>query len=226
MIHPCIERGLKRSIDWVPRPSSAWAGLCLFVLLVFSLTAFADKKSPTGYPTRHGDLLIDIEGLAVTAPERNCENWAWAAALQTVLRAQKVELPQSHFVDRANGGRCEDSEPTLEETDRLIEREYRNEDGTRLRVTTKLISGAPRVIDELLTSLAAGRPVLLYWRSHAYVLQGILYDEAVYPTGNKLYEARELRLLDPAAPGSPTKFVRGSDNADEINGMLIVTVEL
>jgi hypothetical protein len=194
-------------------------------LLVLSLTAFsADKKSPTGYPTRHGDLLVDIEGLAVATPERNCENWAWAAALQTVLRAQKLELPQSHWVDRANGGRCEDSAPTLDETKRLIEREYRDEDGTRLHITTKLIPGAPRTIDELLTSLAAARPVLLYWRSHAYVLQGILYDEAVYLTGNKLYEVRELRLLDPAAPGSPIKFVKGSDDSEEINGVLLVTV--
>lgn len=196
------------------------------VVVLLSLTAFAaDKKSPTGYPTRHGDLLIDIDGLTVATPERNCENWAWAAALQTVLRAQKLELPQSHWIDRANGGRCEESAPALDETARLFESEYRNEDGTRLHVTIQLISGAPRVIDELLTSLAAGRPVLLYWRSHAYVLQGILYDEAVYPTGNKLYEARELRLLDPAAPDSPVKFVRGSDNPEDINGVLILTVK-
>lgn len=206
--------------------AQSWGKLLVAVaILAVSIVAFAaDKKSPTGYPTRHNDLLVDIDGLTVATPEHNCENWAWAAALQTVLRAQKVELPQSHWVDRANGGRCEDAAPTLEETARLIEPEYRGEGGARFHVTTKVITGAPRVLDELITSLDAGRPVLVYWRAHAYVLQGILYDEAVYPTGNKLYEARELRLLDPATPGRTVKFVRDTDNADEIDGMLMVTV--
>lgn len=195
-------------------------------VLALALTAFAaDKKSSTGYPTRHTDLLVDIEGLTVAAPQQKCENWAWAAALQSVLRAQKIDLPQSYWVDRASGGRCEDAAPTLEETARLLEGELHNQDGDRVHVSTRLIDGAPRVLDELLVNLGAGRAALIYWRSHAYVLQGVLYDEAVYPSGNKLYEARELRLLDPAAPGSASKFVRGSDKAEDIDGVLIVTVD-
>ncbi|HYG98428.1 MAG TPA: hypothetical protein VD837_04800 [Terriglobales bacterium] len=216
---------LLRQSDWVPRPKFAWAGRFVIVLLILSLASYAADKKVTGHPIRHNDLLVDIDGLAVAAPEQKCENFAWAAALQTVLRAQKVELPQSYWVDRASGGRCEESAPRLDETARLIEREYRGDDGARYQVTTRVITGAPRSLDEILFSLKSGRPVILYWRSHPYVVQGVLYDEAIYITGNKLYEVRELRLLDPNHPGSAyTKFVRGADNVDEIDGILIATV--
>jgi len=196
---------------------------CFGLILLTALAAAGGAKKQVPTTIVHPGLVAEVEGLKVTAAEQNCANYAWAAALDTVLRAQQIDLGQDYWADRVTGARCEDNAPALEDTARLVEGEYGTM-GAQVRVTTTLIAGPPRLLDGILMSLKQGRPAILYWRSHPYVLEGVLYDEAVYPTGNKLFEARELRLRDPLAPGAEVKFVRNKDDADEIDGVLLLSV--
>jgi hypothetical protein len=213
----CASRNRKRQ-------KTGLRSLVIFLVLLIIIPAHAGKKKQGPDMTVHPGLLAEVADLKVVAAEQPCENFAWAAALETVLAPQQIDLKQDQWLDRVTGRRCEDTAPTLEDTARMFDRDHRDH-REKLRVTPTLIAGAPRLLDDILASLQQGRPVLVYWRSHPYVLQGVLYDEAVYPTGNKIFQVRELRLRDPLAPGNgDIKFVRGTDNPDEINGVLMLSV--
>ena len=46
--------------------------------------------------------------------KQNCENWALAAGLETLLQEQNVALDQNFWVMRLNGGElCVDNLPTI-----------------------------------------------------------------------------------------------------------------
>lgn len=191
--------------------------------LVLILSAHAGKNKQVPNTTIHPGMVEEVANLKVTVAAQKCENFAWAATLETALRSQKVDLPQQYWTDRVTGGRCEDTAPALEETARLLNGDFK-ENGVAFHIATQLIPGAPRRLDDLLMSLRQSRAAIIYWRSHPYVLVGVVYDEAIYPTGNKLFEARELHLLDATAPGREAKFIRDSDDANEIDGVLLIAV--
>ena len=67
---------------------------------------------------------------------------------------------------------------------------------------------------------------MLIWRGHAYLLIGMMYDEYIAPTGNKMFIVTELKLFDPAAEEGKreSSFLRDRDNPDDLNGILELTV--
>ena len=61
------------------------------------------------------DQQVELADLLSMAPaKQKCENWAWAAAVESILRAQEVPLAQSYWVTKADGGEvCKESATDL-----------------------------------------------------------------------------------------------------------------
>jgi hypothetical protein len=173
---------------------------------------------------------VTVEGLAVATPKQNCENWLWAAEVETILKAQKVDLPQTYWVQQANLGEvCVDAPVDLEAIASLIERDYQLEDGSKFHLTAVRTAGAPTDMGHIISSLRQGRPFILLWKGHTLLVTGMVYDEYGYPNGQRMYEVREIDMLDPLYPDGDERrirsFVKGSDNMDEIGGALEVISE-
>src|SRR3954465_16012766 len=85
-----------------------------FLLIALSLQA-ADQKQGQQYylkPGQAADLAGDTK---LNTARQNCENWAMAAGLETMLQRQNVPLDQSFWVMRLNGGElCVDDLPTID----------------------------------------------------------------------------------------------------------------
>jgi hypothetical protein len=81
----------------------------------------------------------------------------------------------------------------------------------------------------IISSLRQGRPFILLWKGHPLLVTGMVYDEYGYPNGQRMYEVRDIEMLDLLYPDGDERrtrsFVKGTDNLDEIGGILEVISE-
>ena len=218
----------------------AWTAVALVCALAGSLPA----KQPKGVPSyRHNDQVAEIAGVSLARAGQSCINWAWAAALEAALRQQKVELSQSFWVQKLNGGEiCLDRPVIVHESGRRtapddvqpadlallasgISGDYTLDDGRKFKLAARSSAGLPAAPDALIADARAGRPSLLFWHNHAYLLYSITYDELIYPTGQREFITRQFKLLDPLEDGEKQKvsFVIGQDDLADIEGVVEVT---
>ncbi len=170
----------------------------------------------------------EIAKLALTAPAQKCTNWAWASALELMLQGQQVSLKQNYWVQKANGGEvCIETLPSLDDLARLVDGPYVLDDGRKVRLVSRTVGGLTGVPDEIIGPLRAGRPLLVFWKQRVAVLRGVVYDEYVYPNGQRMFQIREMRMVDPLVAGKPGEltFVNGRDDPAEITGIYRVLVE-
>jgi len=201
------------------------AGCVLFCGIVASLSAFAEKKKPVriDYQLKPNQQAT-IEHPQIVVAEKRCENWIWAAALDSVLKAKGSATGQEYQILRLYGGTPCTGVKSYSELADKISHEYVLDDGQRFLLQAQYTPGPPLHIDPLVMAMREQRPLMVIWKSHAYVLTGISYDEFIGPNNSRILALKELRLADPASGGS-VSFVRERDDSQEINGMMDVTVK-
>jgi hypothetical protein len=201
-----------------------------FVVLLLVLGVSA--PSPAAKKKKGIPLLVNA-GQTAELPSppavgvaQKCENWAWAAGVEAILRSQGVPLDQHYWVQKSDGGEiCLETLAPLEHIARLITGEYVLDDASKARLQARYTVGAPVNLDSIILGLRAGHPALLIWRGHAYVIYGVVYDEYVSPTGHRLFDIREIKLVDPffADNGRLVSFVKDRDDPAEIGGTLEIS---
>lgn len=188
-------------------------------------------STPDGQPSVHETpgIVIEIPDATVHPAKQLCQNWTWAASVESMLAATGVPLTQDDMVTRAEGGSvCKDRNPNFERMTRALDGTYYLEDGHKVTVETRNVTGAPTVIDDILMSMKTRHPLILFWKGHAYLLKGVVYNEyLVSSNGAKVFEINELKLLDPTATKAEERevsFLRDRDDANEIDGVMDVRV--
>jgi len=199
--------------------------LVLFSLVAFSVQA-ADKKQQQQYylkPDQTADLTA---GAKMITAKQNCENWALAAGVETLLRLQNVPLDQNFWVMRLNGGEvCVDTLPTIDALTLVVNKDFVLDDGRHVRLEVRFVPGPPVNIDAVIAGLKLQQVSLLVWCGHPYYLTGITYDERIGRDGTRFFEVKELRLANTYAKLPGITFEKGRDNPDEIAGILNVSVQ-
>ena len=170
----------------------------------------------------------EIPGLTPIIAAQKCANWSWAASLESVLASQDVQLKQNEFLTRADGGEiCKDAPSDFDTLAKATDGEYRLADGRKVRLETRNTTGAPTATDDLIAALRLKRPLIFFWSSHAYLVQGVSYVEMIGANGHRMFAIQELRLLDPLER-TPEKqavsFARDKDNVADIDGVMDVVV--
>jgi len=192
-------------------------------LLALSLRA-ADKKLQDYYvkADQTADLSSDVK--LVTA-KQECENWALAAGVETMLAKQNVALGQNFWVMRMNGGElCLDKLPNMETLTQAVSKDFVLDDGRHVRLEAHFVPGAPVNIDALIAGLRQQQVSLLLWQGHPYYLTGITYDEHIGDDGTRYFAVKELRLANTFAKQPGATFQKGRDNPEDIGGILSVAV--
>ena len=203
--------------------------LAFAVLLIVALSAPSPAaKKKKGIPLLvNPGITAELPAPPAAGASQKCENWAWAASVETILRSEGVALDQHYWVQKSDGGEiCLETLAPLEQISRLITGEYVLDDGSKARLEARYTLGAPANLDSVILGLRAGHPALLVWREHAYILYGVVYDEYVSPTGHRLFDIRELKLVDPfyaAGDQRLVSFLRDRDDPAEIGGTLEIS---
>lgn len=197
--------------------------ILIAVLLVVATLSADDKKK--GAPlVKLPPQSINIV-TTVPDPGQKCTNYAVAIAISAMLRVQNVPLDQHFWVQKANGGEvCLDPLPDLDRLARAINGVYILDDGRKVKLETEVLPGAPRIPDDVIAPLKTGMPLLILWKSRAYLLHGAAYDEYIYPNGQRMFQLTELKMTDVLAPAKEreVKFTNGTDDPADIAAIVRV----
>jgi hypothetical protein len=172
-------------------------------------------------------FVLDIPNPVLA--QRPCANWTWAAALESLLQQAGVELKQDFWIVRAHGGLvCLPQAGSPAELARATTGNYILDDGRKLRLEARHSNGAPASVDQYILRLRSGQPYLLFWNSQVYLLHGVVYDEYIASTGDRMFQVRELKLLDlhPQARERETVFDRTQHDPRSIQAVMEVTVSI
>src|SRR6476661_2270589 len=137
-----------------------------FLFIALSLQA-ADKKQGQQYylkPDQTADLAAETK---LNTAKQNCENWAVAAGLETMLQRQNVPLDQSFWIMRLNGGElCLTDMPTIDALTQAVDKEFVLDDGRHVRLEIHFEPGPPVNVDPLIARLKLQQVTLLLLRGH------------------------------------------------------------
>jgi hypothetical protein len=201
--------------------------LIVTLCAALALPLYSDKK-PKGAPLmRLPDQTVELTAFWLPTPLQKCANWAWAAAVEAMLKAQQVTIKQNEWVQKANYGEvCIDPLPAPETLAKVIDGAYVLDDGRHVRLESRYITGPPTIPDDLIAPLRLGLPVLLFWKSRALVVRAATYDEYIYPNGQRMFQIKEIKLVDPLLTGKQRElsFVNGRDDPAEIGAVFHVIV--
>lgn len=202
--------------------------LLLVIVLLLVVLAPAQQNNKKSFSlTQVPDEWAQLRNVPDVVASQKCENWAWAAGVETILKKQNVPLDQAFWIDKLNGGAvCMPSAGSFEQLARVIDGEYTLVDGRKFKLQSRYLEGAPTSTDRLLVPLALGRPYILWWKQHAYIVHGALWNEYIFPNGQKQIEMKEISLLDPYFTGEKrsVKFVAANDSSSDIGGIFEITV--
>jgi hypothetical protein len=167
----------------------------------------------------------EVAGFTVVAPAETCSNWGWAAATESLLALDSVKVDQHVLVQKAYGGElCDDGAPNLQKLADAAKGDYQVDPKLKMRVTARVYGAGMAISAEnLIAAMQRGRPMIFFWKSHAYVAVGAEFDEYIGPNGMRMWEIRELRLLDPTATDGDRRvvtFQKGRDDLGDINGAI------
>lgn len=198
----------------------------LILVALLALPLAADNK-PKGaplvkLPPQSINLVTTVPG-----PAQLCTNYAIAIGIATMLRVQNVALDQHFWVQKANGGEvCLDPLPDVDRLTKAINGVYILEEGRKVTLQAQVIAGAPRIPDDVIAPLKKGIPLLIFWKSRAFLLHGAVYDEYIYPNGQRMFQLTELKMTDLLATGKQREvvFTNGTDDPSEISAIVRVDV--
>ena len=188
-------------------------------LLVLLATPAVAKKQKPGFIRKPG--TAQVQNFAVVKPAFECSNWAWAAATQSILALDQVAVDQHDLVQRIFGGElCLDTPLDLEKMGRMVGGIYPVGPKLKMKVVARVIpAGGTISAEALLTGIKRERPMIVFWKSRAYVAVGAAYDEWIGPNGARLWEVKELTLFDPVAQTTVT-FQKGRDDVADLGGAM------
>jgi hypothetical protein len=192
----------------------------LFLLLI-SLWAYGGKKA---LPSSHPGQTADLEASKLVTAKKNCENWAVAAGIESMLKQQNVDLDQNFWVMRINGGElCVPDPPSADALAAAVNREFVVDGNRHVLLEVQYSAGAPDNPDALIAGLKQQRITLMLLRGHVFYLTGVTYNEFINADGSRMFVLTELRLANSFANQPGQAFVRGRDNTDDIGGIISIS---
>jgi hypothetical protein len=207
--------------------------LILVILLVLPLAAGKKKSMGVMYRKPGQKIEIPNAGATLGVAHRKCENYVWAAIVETMSRAQQAVIPQDQWAIRTSSGeKCFPSLNDYAQRAQSLGGDYSLDGGQKVRIHGEYQEG-PAPSGAMLNSLRLGRPLMLVWNGRPYLLYGIIYDELIHSSGKaNSFLVREFHLLDAALPANDPKrvIVLKKDGEDDgpitgITGVMALTVE-
>jgi hypothetical protein len=192
----------------------------VLVSLALTLPMSAAKKKNQVAIQKIPDQWVELARVSEVVAEQPCGNWAWAAAMESILRRQKVELDQRYWVLKLNGGLpCLPSAGSFEDLKRQIDGEYVLADHRHVRIEINYRESLPPTTDALILPMAHGRPYMIWWKGEPYLVKGATWDEFVYQTGQKLVAIKTLKLVNPLERGEKRDLVfdRATDDTNDLS---------
>ncbi len=209
-----------------------WSRYLVVGMLALAAGSAAEKKkAPQSYvkPDQFVEIAKAAESFG-SAEKPQCANYGWAAAVNTLLAADKVKKPQSFWVVKTSGGdRCF---PNIEDPvafTKAITGDYVLDDGRRIKISADFTPGVPTNMDALISDLQAGRTAMMLFDHRIMLLKAVKYDDILRTYRDHYTVSREIHLVDPMQPVASKDrvvvFTRDKDDAARFQGVITLTVK-
>ena len=207
--------------------------LCIFIFGSFLAAAAAAQKNkprPEYLQKPAQEAIVKDAAKAFVAAEQPCDNYGWAAVVEMMLKFQQINVRQRDWLMKAYGGhKCISPLSSAAYADllRYISGDYAPAPERKVRLEAEFTPGAPMIPDTFILAFRNGEPLMLVWKGKPYLWYGVIYDEYIHANGNRLFELRDLKLLDPLAKTKDVQtisFVKGRDDANQIDGVMRIKV--
>jgi hypothetical protein len=209
---------------------SRWRSVAC-ILLSLAVALAAKQKPPQSYvkPDQFVEIANAPQTFAV-ADKPQCANYGWAAAVNTLLAADKVKKPQSYWVVKTSGGdRCFPQIDDPAAFTKAITGDYTLDDGRRIKISAEFTSGVPTNMDALISGLQAGRTAMMLFDHRVMLLKAVKYDDILRTYRDHYTVAREIHLVDPMQPAGARNrvviFTRDKDDSARFQGVITLTVK-
>ncbi len=207
---------------WRKGKPLAWIA-CIVLIFIFLLPLRADDKKKASLLYTKPGQTADLDAGKLITAKQDCENWALAAGLESMLKRQEVALDQNFWVMRISGGEvCSPEIPKTEVLTDVVNREFVLESGRHVQLELHYLAGAPANSDALIAGLKKQQLSLLLFRGHVYYLTGATYDEYINRDGSRTFVLTELRLANTFGHQPGLAFIKGRDDMAEIGGIINV----
>src|SRR3954471_10894599 len=120
---------------------------CVLVLVVLSSATIvcAQAKPKVSFSlTQIPDQWAQVRGVPEVIATQKCENWAWAASVEAILKKDNLPLEQKFWIDKLNGGSvCQPTVGPPEQLPRVVDGSYTLPDGRKFKLESHYYEGAP-----------------------------------------------------------------------------------
>src|SRR5215470_20167922 len=101
----------------------------LFLMVALGVLLYAGDKKKTRFFLKP-DQTADLSSTMLVTAQQNCENWALAAGLESLLARQDVSLDQKFWIMRLYYGElCDNRLPSMEQLALVVNQDFVLDDG-------------------------------------------------------------------------------------------------
>lgn len=172
-----------------------------------------NEKTTTDQP---GD-----SGSPASAAE-TCQSDEWSAAVEATAQAQGVALDRKFWRTKLFGD-LRSSGIQMEAVGRRITGDYTLDDGTRLRLSTIMLSHGFPKSEDMVAETDAGRPYIVSWKKRPLVLTRVDYIVRIHSNGMNTYTISKMYMRN-ALTGRELLFDVTTDRIADIEGTLQLSV--
>ena len=186
---------------------------CVVTLFLVSCFAVGQDQNPAVHPNQE----VRVNDLPVHTAQSADSTAVLMAALETIFHDPNVCCGKNSALQDLGFS----ASPLKDLGARLAGKHYLS-DGRPITVTTEYVSPGSMNPSQIIGPLMHQQAVLMEWDSHLYVLYGAVFDELLYPSGNRDYVIHKLLLLDTRFSDArrEASFNRESDDWTKVSGLL------
>jgi hypothetical protein len=186
---------------------------CVVTLFLVSCFAVGQDQNPVVHPNQE----VRVNDLPVHTAQSADSTAVLMAALETIFHDPNVCCGKNSALQDIGF-----SASTLKDLAARLAGKHYLSDGRSITVTTEYVSPSSMNPSQIIGPLMHQQAVLMEWDSHLYVLYGAVFDELLYPSGNRDYVIHKLLLLDTRFSDArrEASFNRDSDDWTKVSGLL------
>ncbi len=188
------------------------------LVCIATVPAFAQEETSYVYPNQE----VRITNLpSLTAPSPNASA-VLATALETIVDDKAVCCGKESALEDA----LLSNSPSLKELSGKLQGKHILSDGRHVMVSAEYVPQTSISSGLMISALLDQHAPLIEWKSHYYVLYGVIFDKTLYSSGRAQFAIRKLLLRDPrfSDQRSDVEFNRETDDWGKIQGLLTLAV--
>lgn len=192
---------------------------CFVLVCMATGSAFAQEGSGSVF---HPNQEVRVTNLpSLTASSAN-PSAVLAMALETVLRDKAICCGKDSALEDV----VLSAPPSLRELSSKLQGRHVLGDGRTVMVSADYVPQSSISPDLMISALVDQHAPLIEWKSHMYVLYGVIFDETRYDDGRRQYAVKKLLLMDPRFSDQrrDVEFNRATDDWGKVQGLLTLAV--